>query len=119
MSKIKIQITLKTPEQNYQYIVPAIWQEQEETLTYQEPNEHHAIVKFNFKTNELFRENDMIKISYKFNETKSTKGTVFLKELRQQVTLKVITKKLHKNLNNVDIDYCLEAEFYQYKIEVI
>lgn len=119
MSKIKIQITLKTPEQDYKYIVPAIWQEQEEILTYQEPNEKHAIVKFNFKTNELLRENNMIKICYKFNNKTSTTGTVFLKELKQQVTLKVITKKLHKNVNNIEIDYFLEADFYQYKIEVI
>lgn len=119
MSKVKVHITLTTPEDTYQYETLAIWQEQEEMIVYQEPTQEKAKVKFDFRKNELHRETNSVRMFYPFDIKKLTTGTIFVKELNQQLSVKLRTTKLIRNLNNISIKYQMEEESYQYKIEVI
>lgn len=119
MSKVKVHITLTTPEDTYQYETLAIWQEQEEMIVYQEPTQEKTKVKFDFRKNELHRESNHVRMFYQFDIKKLTTGTIFVKELNQQLSVKLRTTKLIRNLNNISIKYQMEEESYQYKIEVI
>ncbi len=119
MPKIKVNIVLKTPIKTYQYLVPAIYQEQEDYIIYKEPTTDNTLVKFDYKHNELKRDNNKITMCYKFNKNKKTTGTISLKELNKMVTLNIKTTNIIHKSNNIEITYLIEDELYNYKIEVI
>ena len=119
MAKIDIHVILKTPEQTYDYIVPAIYQKEEKTIVYKEKDEDKTLVKFNYSTKELYRENDSLIMTYKFNKNKNSTGTIYVKAMDRKLELTISTKSIQRDQNNIEIDYFVEKEKYKYKIEVI
>lgn len=119
MPKIRINTVLKTPTETYSYEVPAIYQEQDELITYKEPTSNNTLVKYSYKNNELIRENEQITMCYVFKQNKKTKGKVLMKELNQIVELNIVTTSLIREFNDIEVKYLVEDELYNYKIEVI
>lgn len=119
MPKIKIKVVLKTPDETYKYEVRAILQEEDKLITYKEPTTDNTLVKYNYKNDELIRENIQMIMSYKFNQNKTTKGTILMKDLNKIIELNIVTKNVIHNSNNIELKYLVENELYEYKIEVI
>ena len=58
-------------------------------------------------------------MEYKFVEKNTTIGKIFLKDFSKNIELKINTKRIKQNTNNLEIEYELENEIYKYKIEVL
>lgn len=117
MSKIKVKITLTTPEELYDYIVSAIYQP-EESIVYKEQGEENTKVKFDFKTNVLIRENNTMLLMYEFNK-KQEKATIIIKDMNKKLNLELKTINILRCSKTLEITYLLEGQKYNYKIEVI
>lgn len=119
MSKVMIHTILKTQEKTYEYTVPAILNEEDNTVVYKESDEQQTLTKYNYKTRELIRENDSIKMHYPFNKAKNSRGTILVKELGRTFDLIIKTNKILRCENNIEIDFLVEEQEFNYKIEVI
>lgn len=119
MPKIAVHITLKTPEKTYTYDVPAILQDQEQTIIYQENDPDKTISKFNLSKKVLTRENNIFLMNYQFDSKHKTTGEITMKDLNKKVYLNIKTNKISRKTNNIEIDYLVEKEPYNYKIEVL
>ena len=91
MSKINIHTILKTLEKTYEYNVPAIFREEDGIIIYKEQDDQNTTTSFNYRTKELIRENDSLKMHYKFNKEKNARGTIFVKELGRTFDLIIKT----------------------------
>lgn len=118
MSKINIYTVLKTQEKKYEYKVPAILLEQEDIIIYKEQDEEQTTTKYDYKKRELTRENDSIKMHYPFNKAKNSRGTILVKELGRTFDLIIKTNKILRCGNNIEIDFLVEGQPFNYKIEV-
>lgn len=119
MSKINVRITLKSSDNTYTYEVSAIYKKEEGIIIYQEPTDEKTLVKYNYLTQELIRENKEFKMIYQFKKAKETIGTIIMKELNNKLNLNITTTEYLRYSNNITIDYTVENEKYNYKIEVI
>ena len=119
MSKIKIKTTIATKEECIEQIYNAIYQEQEEIILYQEQDEENTLTKYEYKTQQLTRENRNMHLIYPFQKDKITYAIINIKELNQTIKLEIKTKNIIKKGQNIKINYLLENKEYQYKIEVI
>lgn len=118
MSKINIHVVLKTQEKSYEYDVPAIFKEDEKVIIYKEQDEERTTTSFNYKTKELIRENSSLKMHYPFNKNKNSRGTIFIKEFGRSFDLIIKTTKISRQDNNIDIEFLVEGQPFNYKIEV-
>lgn len=119
MPKIKIKVSLTTQEEKIEKIYDAIYKELEDCILYQEQDENKTLVKYDYKKQKLIRENKDFCMIYSFQKNKITKASIEIKELNQVVYLKLKTKEIKQEEKNMRINYQLEEEEYQYKIEVI
>ena len=118
MSKINIHTVLKTQEQTYEYNVPAIYREDAGIVIYKEQDEQHTTTSFNYRTKDLIRENDSLKMHYHFNKEKNGRGTILVKELGRTFDLIIKTTKILRCGQNIEIDFLVEEQPFNYKIEV-
>lgn len=118
MSKTNIHTILKTQEKTYEYDVPAILKEDENTIIYIEPDEQHTKTSFNYRKKELIRENDSLRMHYPFNKNKNSRGTIYVKELGRTFDLIIKTTKILRCKNNIEIEFLVEEQPFNYKIEV-
>lgn len=117
MPTINIKVTLITPQETLEKNYNAIFQPQHNMIVYQEQDK--TITKINLKERKLKRENDDVIMYYSFIEKQNTKGIIKIKKLKRELILKINTKKIIQNKNNIEIIYELEKESYCYKLEVI
>ncbi len=115
MPKINIQATIKNVSDNSIVKTSAIIQD--DTIKYKEDDK--TIVKFNYRTNELNRENDELKMRYLFSNRKKTIGTIAIKELAKTLNIQISTKKIKRKDYNIEIEFQIEENDFLYKIEVI
>lgn len=118
MAKINIHTILQTQEETYEYDVPAIYKEDEEIIIYKEQDEQKTKTIYNYKTKELIRENDSLRMSYLFNKSKNTIGKIYVKELGRTFDLIITTRKVLRCAQNIEIDFLVEEQAFNYKIEV-
>lgn len=118
MSKVNIHTILKTQEKTYDYEVPAIFREDEKIILYKEQDEQRTTTSFNYKTKELIRENDSLKMHYIFNKNKNSRGIIFVKEFGRSFDLIIKTTKILRCENNIEIEFLVEGQPFNYKIEV-
>lgn len=118
MSKVNIHTVLKTQEKLYEYDVPAIFREDEQIILYKEKDEQRTTASFNYRTKELIRENDSLRMHYPFNKEKNARGTILVKELGRTFDLIIKTRKILRSGNNIEIDFLVEEQPFNYKIEV-
>ena len=119
MGKINIKVTIKNAEGLNNYVVPAIYDDDNKTIIYKEPDEDKTTVKFNFTTKSLDRENTSLIMKYKFNKEKNSEGIIYVKGMNRKFYVTIKTIKMIKDNNNIDIDYQIENDKFTYKIEVI
>lgn len=89
----------------------------DDILKYQE--EDKTKVSFNYKKNELIRENNKIKMKYIFSKNKETKGKIYIKDIKKYIDIPIETKKITKNKYSIYIEYKIENNNYYYRIEEI
>jgi len=118
VSKINIHTILKTQEKTYEYNVPAIFREEDGIILYKEQDDQRTKTSFNYRTKELIRENDSLKMRYLFNKEKNARGTIFVKELGRTFDLIIKTRKILRCGQNIEIDFLVEEQPFNYKIEV-
>jgi hypothetical protein len=90
---------------------------QENILKYKEKD--NTIVHFHYNENILERENDDIKLKYRFKVKEKTIGIIHIKDLKKELKVEIITKSINKTNNNIEIHYQIEDNNYCYKLEVI
>lgn len=115
MSKESIKVTIKNSENNSSFKTNAIIQDN--IIKYKEDN--NTIVKFNYETNELIRENNELRMNYFFSNKTITTGTIFIKDLNKELELEIKTKKIQRKNNDIEIEFLVEENDFLYKIEVI
>ena len=98
VSKVNAKITLQNAEDNFEYVVPAIYHEDEKVIIYNEQDDQKTLVKFNYITKELIRENDSLLMHYTFNKEKNSEGTIYV-------------KGMEKYENNICIIFCQSRIF--------
>ena len=118
MSKVNINTILKTQEKTYDYCVPAILKEDEDIIIYKEQDDQRTTASYNYKTKELIRENDSLHMRYIFDKNKNTIGTILVKELNRSLNLTIKTNKILRCDNNIEIDFLVEEQPFNYKIDV-
>ena len=120
MPKVNAKITLHNAEDNFEYVVPAIYHEDEKVIIYNEHDDQKTLVKFNYITKELIRENDSLLMHYTFNKEKNSEGTIYVKGMEKNLNVTIKTTKLVRwEDNNIEIEYQIENDKFNYKIEVI
>lgn len=115
MSKESIKVTIKNSENNSSFETNAIIQEN--IIKYKEDN--NTIVKFNYDTNELTRENSELRMNYLFSNENPTTGTIFIKDLNKELELEIKTKRVQIKNSDIEIEFLVEENDFLYKIEVI
>ena len=115
MSKESIKVTIKNSENNSSFKTNAIIQDN--IIKYKEDN--NTVVKFNYDTNELTRENSELRMNYLFSNENPTTGTIFIKDLNKELELEIKTKKIQRKNNDIEIEFLVEENDFLYKIEVI
>lgn len=118
MAKINIHTILKTQEKTYEYNVPAIFKEDERIIIYKEQDEQRTTTTFNYRTKELIRENDSLRMHYLFNKDKNSRGTILIKEFGRSFDLIIKTTKILRRENNIEIEFFVEGQPFNYQIEV-
>lgn len=115
MSKESIKVTIKNSENNSSFETNAIIRDN--IIKYKEDN--NTIVKFNYDTNELTRENSELRMNYLFSNENPTTGTIFIKDLNKELELEIKTKRVQIKNNDIEIEFLVEENDFLYKIEVI
>lgn len=115
MSKESIKVTIKNNQSNSTINVNAIIQDN--IIKYKE--EANTIVKFDYTTNELTRENNELRLNYLFLEDNKTEGIIYVKDLKKELVLEIKTKKIQRKNYDIEIEFAVEEEEFLYKIEVI
>ena len=119
MSKINIHAELKTSEKSYDYILPAIYHEDDKTIIYKEKDDQNTTMKFDYKNKILYRENDSLRMIYKFKKNETSQGEIFVKGMNRNFFIKLKTLNIKENDINIDIRFLVENENFNYKIEVL
>lgn len=119
MPKIKIHVTLVNTEGKIEYTIPAIYHEDEKVIVYKEQDEQNTSVRFNYVTKELVRENNSLIMNYTFNKEKNSQGSIYVKGMEKKLDVVIKTTKLLRCDKNIEIEYQIENDKFNYKIEVI
>lgn len=116
--KKHIKVTTITPEENIKYEVDALYDARKHVISYVEKDELNTIVRFSYDNYELSRSNKDYEIKYKFEEGKSTEGTIRVRTLPNDVITNIHTKRIEKNELDVVIEFSTEDHWVTYQLEV-
>lgn len=118
MPKIDVKITIETSSnKQLDYTVKALVRRRR--LIYHEPDENKTKVIYDYENNILTRENNDFYMAYEFDLSKETTGTLEVKSLNKLLNLNIKTNKLLINSNNIELNFLVEEEKINYKLEVI
>jgi len=115
MPKKDFSITIENHNQINHIDVKAILTEDE--IKYRETD--GTITHFNYQKRLLTRENEDLKMMYRFLEQRKTEGTIEIKEFNQEMKVTVTTEKIKENGKNVEITFQVEEDPFIYRIEEI
>ena len=115
MPKINMEINLKSDIDNIKERVTA--KIDNNRIVYYEKNKTKVI--YDYKNDILTRDNNDIKMIYKFNQKKETVGNILVKDLKRKINIKIKTKKLEKKDYNLEIEFIIEKQNFLYKITKI
>ena len=96
MPKINIKVSISDNTNNDSYEIKSIIQD--EIIKYKEKD--NTLVKYDLNKNILTRENDNLRMEYVFNKENETEGTIFIKELNNNIKILINTNKLNRINNN-------------------
>lgn len=119
MKKRKMHITLRTNDVNEEYNLLGEYDEEHKVLSYQEKKELVTIVKIDLLKKCLSRENKDYSLHYHFQENKVTSNSFHLKEINQNMIIKIKTEKFLVTKNKIEIQYTLldSNEKVNYQVE--
>lgn len=115
MPKIKIEATLKTPQDKIKYNVKAIIKDN--TLIYHEEDKLNTLVTYDYQENVLQRDNKELHMKYIFKENIVTKGLLEIKDLNKYIEVLVKTKSIKKEGFNLEIKFTVENKEFIYNLK--
>ena len=115
MPKTKIKVTIHNEEENSDFETNAILHEN--MLKYKENQE--TTVLWNYDKNSLVRENDELRMNYVFDKNRKTEGIIHIKELEKEIRVPIITKKIERKNNDIEIEFEIDKKDFLYKVEEI
>lgn len=115
--KKNVRITTISNNHEVRYDTKAIVTEK--AITYIEKDGKKTKTYFNYEKNQLIRENKEILMKYNFDKAKETTGQLLVYDVEKSVLLKIKTKELIRENENISIKFLVENEPIEYKIEVI
>lgn len=115
MPKININVTITNPDEKTNFKTPAIISDG--FMKYREPN--NTLVIFNYEEKKLTRENEELKMNYIFDKEQETTGSIYIKDIKNNIALKIKTNKIKIDNNDIDIDFNIEDNNFNYRIEEI
>lgn len=114
MPRKKIKVTIKNKEENITYHTSGIIEENH--LKYKENKDTTLI--YDYEENKLTRENKKLRMDYFFDKKSKTEGTIQVKELGRTITLPIITNKIVRKEEDIEIEYQIEDNIFLWKVEV-
>lgn len=115
MPKIKIKVRVKNEEEDSSYETTAILHES--ILKYMENTE--TTVLFNYDKKSLSRDNEELRMDYVFDKKRKTEGIIYMKELGKKIRIPIITKKIERKNNDIEIQFEIDKKEFLYIIEEI
>ena len=113
--KKQIKITTITNNKIDNYITNGIINDN--ILIYLEKD--HTKTKYDYNNNCLIRENNNIRMNYNFINKKQTIGKIYINELRKNIDVILKTNNIVIDNYNLYINFYVEDETIEYKIEVL
>ncbi len=113
MPKINILVTIKNDLTDSAYTTTAI--KQDSLLKYKEKD--NTLVIYDYDKNSLVRENNELRMDYVFDMNKKTDGIITIKEFNKKLSVPIITNKLERKNNNIEIEFKVEDNLFLYKVE--
>ncbi len=115
MENYECTISIESIDSKDNYKVEVHDDKEKETLFYKE--EDKTITSFDYKNNILTRDNEKMKLTYYFLLNYKTKNKIFIKDLNNEVEVEVITRKLEKTDNYIEVVYEIDNNKFTYRIE--
>lgn len=117
MNKI-VRVTLIGNGNTTDFETKSVINEKDNTLKYVENDELNTIVKFDYKDYTLTRKNKNMKLRYNFVLNEVTDGELEVTGMNTKMILRVETRRIKHNKNNIEIEFLVENEKFKYSIEV-
>lgn len=113
-----VRVTLIGNGNTTDFETKSVINEKDNTLKYVENDELNTIVKFDYKDYTLTRKNKNMKLRYNFVLNEVTDGELEVTGMNTKMILRVETRRIEHNKNNIEIEFLVENEKFKYSIEV-
>ena len=105
MKKIKLNITLITNQEKEEYNLLGEYDKENKIITYTESKKLLTTMIIDMNNYKLIRENKDYYIEYKLIENKETDNIIKVKDINQELKLKIKTEKFKIEENELEIKY--------------
>ncbi len=109
----KAKVSVINNDENIVYTT--ICKKSNDMIMYIENDKLRTRTTYNYDNNVLRRRNDNYKIEYVFDKNKITEGIIETKE--HKVIVKIETKKMKIENDNIEIEFKVEGQAITYKVE--
>lgn len=109
----KAKVSVINNDENIVYTT--ICKKSNDMIMYIENDKLRTRTTYNYENNVLRRRNDNYKIEYIFDKNKITEGIIETKE--HKVIVKIETKKMKIENDNIEIEFKVEGQAITYKVE--
>lgn len=113
-----VRVTLVGNGNTTDFETKSVINEKDNTIKYVENDELNTIVKFDYKDYTLTRKNKNMKLRYNFVLNEVTDGELEVTGMNTKMILRVETRRIKHNKNNIEIEFLVENEKFKYSIEV-
>lgn len=113
-----VRVTLIGNGNTTDFETKSVINEKDNTIKYVENDELNTIVKFDYKDYTLTRKNKNMKLRYNFVLNEVTDGELEVTGMNTKMILRVETRRIKHNKNNIGIEFLVENEKFKYSIEV-
>lgn len=113
-----VRVTLIGNGNTTDFETKSVINEKDNTIKYVENDELNTIVKFDYKEYTLTRKNKNMKLRYNFVLNEVTDGELEVTGMNTKMILRVETRRIKHNKNNIEIEFLVENEKFKYSIEV-
>lgn len=115
MRNIECSVSIESLDSKENYKVTIHDDEEKRIFFYKEDDK--TITTYDYENDIFTRENEEMKIEYHFCLDEITENKILIKNLNNVVTIKVLTKKLEKREDYIEIIYEIENTEFKYIIK--
>ena len=115
MPIIKVKVRIQNEEENKKEEVSAIIED--DKIKYKEKD--NTTVIYDYKSQVLKRKNDKINMLYLFEKDKKTEGFIEIKGMNNKIKIEIKTIIIKRKNYDIEIQYEIENQKFQYQIEEI